>query len=308
MYLYVRAERASTARDSALEKTLDYDITNPRPIDPALVHYHSASTQETALRSARSISVDAMGDVILVGGRTLQFTAPGQSRKEWDLNSTANAACASDNAVYVAMKDHVEVFGSDGAPKAVWPDLGDGAYLTGIAAAGDHVFVADSGRRMVVHTDRFGKVTNEIGRADPARGIPGLLLPSPYLGVAVAADGTIWVNDAGRHRMENYTPDGTLERYWGEPGPSVGAFSGCCNPAGFAILQDGSFVTAEKGVPLVKRYLADGRFDSVVAAPSAFSAGTSSIQVAVDAKDRVLVLERGSGTVHVFVTNREVQQ
>jgi len=301
LYLYVRVERASNARDRAMERETDYDTAKLQQFDPALLRYHEVSRIETGIASGRAIAIDRSGTLLLAGDRIVRFILPGGDRRDWSLSASPNAVfAAGDGSVYIAMKDHVEVFGIDGARKAVWPALGDGAYLTGIAIAGEHVYLADSGRRAIIHTDLAGHVLNEIGRADPSRGIPGLLLPSPYLGVAIAADAGIWVNNAGRHRLENYAPDGTLERFWGTSGTSIGAFSGCCNPAAFSLLKDGSFITAEKGIPRVTHYLDDGRFDSVVAVPSSFAEGTSSLSLAIDPVGRVWVLERGTGTVHVF--------
>ena len=308
LYLYVRAERASNARDWALQRAVNYDIANLQQLDPDLLRYHEVSRIESGIAMARAIAMDRSGNLLVAGDHRIRSIFPGGQRKDWSLSASPNSVfAAEDGSVYVVMKDHVEVFSMDGVRKAAWPALGDGAYLTGVAAAGEHVYLADSGRRVIVHTDRSGKVLNEIGRTDPARGIPGFVLPSPYLGVAIAVDGSIWVNNAGRHRLENYTPDGTLERFWGASGTSTPTFAGCCNPSAFALLKDGSFITAEKGIARVKHYLADGRFDAVVAIPGSFAAETSSLSIAIGADGRVFVLERGTGTVHVFARNGEVR-
>jgi hypothetical protein len=198
------------------------------------------------------------------------------------------------------LKDHVEVYDLAGKRTGLWATLPPGTLLTGIAVGPSDVYLADSGRRVVVRTDRSGRVLNEIGRPDPSRDVPGILLPSPHLNVAVAADGTVWLNNAGRHQMENYSPDGTLERFWGAFGMNVESFIGCCNPSDFTLLSDDSFVTAEKGVFRVKHYLADGRFDSFVAAPTAFAPEMSGLKIAAGSDGRVAVLDRGDGTVRVF--------
>ena len=304
LYLYVRAERASNVRDMAMEKAVDYDIEKLQQIDPALIHYHESRKIETGMTCGRALALDRSGNLLVAGDTGIRFILPGGDREDWNLMVAPNAIAVSENGdVYAAMKDHVEVLGSDGARKASWPLLGEGAYLTGVAVAGDNVYLADSGRRVIIRTDLSGKTLSEIGRANPARGIPGLLLPSPHLGVAVAADASIWVNNAGRHQLENYKADGTLERFWGVSGTSVEAFSGCCNPAAFVLLPDGSFITAEKGIARVKHYRADGKFESVVAGPASFDGATSSLSIVVDSGGRIYVLERGTGRVHVFERN-----
>lgn len=44
-------------------------------------------------------------------------------------------------------------------------------------------------------------------------------------------------------------------------------FCGCCNPTHFALLPDGGFVTAEKGIVRVKVYGPDGKLRAFVLPP-----------------------------------------
>jgi hypothetical protein len=90
-------------------------------------------------------------------------------------------------------------------------------------------------------------------------------------------------------------------------------FSGCCNPAAFALLPDGGFVTAEKGLPRVKIYDAEGVFVGFVAGAEEFAeagvvgydkgaAGDAegALDVAADSQGRILVLEPRTGRIRVF--------
>jgi len=77
-------------------------------------------------------------------------------------------------------------------------------------------------------------------------------------------------------------------------------FGGCCNPSHVAMLSDGSFVTSEKGLERVKIHLPSGDFKSVVAAPSQFDEGTKGLDLAVDSKDRILVLDPSRKMVRIF--------
>jgi sugar lactone lactonase YvrE len=162
------------------------------------------------------------------------------------------------------------------------------------------VYVADAGRRLVRRYNRQGKLLNELAKRDEARGIDGLLVPSAHLDVAVDANGLVWIANPGRHRLEAYSPDGTLHRYWGAAGGAIDAFHGCCNPADFLLLADGSFITAEKGLARVKRYDADGILESVITSPTDFSESPRGLDVAADASGNVLVLERGTRVVRVY--------
>ncbi len=102
--------------------------------------------------------------------------------------------------------------------------------------------------------------------------------------------------------MELYSPDGRLKRSWGKTAFAIDGFSGCCNPTHFALLPDGRFVTSEKGIPRVKIYAADGKFECVVAGREAFEPDVVGLGVAADAHGRILVLDPPARSVRVFVS------
>ncbi len=303
LHLFLNVHESSEQRDRALEKGTAYDLTNLQKVDPALIRFTETGRIETGLAKPRTISLDSAGNLLVAGDQSIKRIGLDARAEKHEIKLADSPFCvfgAEDGWTYVGLKDRVEVYGVDGVKKAAWPSLGRDAYLTAIAVFGEDVYLADSGRRLLIHTDRAGSILNEIGRGDPKTGVEGLLLPSPHLDVAVAADGTIWLNDTGRHRLENYTKDGRLERFWGTQGTGIQAFPGCCNPTDFFLMRDGRFITAEKGIARVKRYLADGRFDCVVAAPSAFAGNVVGLDVVVDSAGRVLVLERGTSVVRIF--------
>ena len=77
-------------------------------------------------------------------------------------------------------------------------------------------------------------------------------------------------------------------------------FSGCCNPSNIAMLSDGSFVTSEKGIERVKIHTPSGEFKTVVASPDMFEEGTRGIDLAVDSKDRIYVLDPVKKLIRIF--------
>jgi len=300
MQLYLKHQAAvSAASPKPIEDSTDEALARLRNVDPKLIAYRETARFRAGVTGAKAVAVDSAGHTFVTGLNAIRIFGDGEAR-DITLSDTPNCLTVQDGSIFVGFKDHVEVFDLAGKRTAAWPTLPTGSLITGIAAGASDVYLADSGRRLVVHTDRSGKILGEIGKPDPSRGIPGILLPSPHLNVAFAADGTIWLNNAGRHRMENYSPDGTLERFWGADGMSVESFIGCCNPSDFALLGDGSFVTAEKGVFRVKHYLSDGRFDSFIAPPTAFAAEITGLKIAAAPDGRIVVLDRGDATVHVF--------
>ncbi len=300
MQLYLKHQAAvAAASPRPIQDWTDEALARLRNVDPKWIAYRETARFAAGVTGPRAVAVDSAGHTFVAGHNVVMIFGESGAG-EIDLSDTPNCLAARDGSIYVGFKDHVEVFDLSGKRTAAWPALPSGALLTGIAAGASDVYLADSGRRLVVHTDRSGKVINEIGKPDPSRDIPGILLPSPHLNVALVPDGTVWLNNAGRHRMENYSPDGTLERFWGAYGTNVDSFIGCCNPSDFALLADGSFVTAEKGVLRVKHYLPDGRFDSFVAPPAAFAPEITGVKLATAPDGRVVILDRSDATLRVF--------
>jgi hypothetical protein len=81
----------------------------------------------------------------------------------------------------------------------------------------------------------------------------------------------------------------------------------------FDVLPDGRFVTCEKGLPRIKVYSPEGKFESVVAGPEVFAQNakscslnglyncrTGGMDVAVDSKGRVIVMDPVERVVRVF--------
>ena len=82
-------------------------------------------------------------------------------------------------------------------------------------------------------------------------------------------------------------------------------------------LPDGRFVTGEKGIPRVKIYSPEGKFECVVVGPDVlspnFSATTETrddlrlhpVDLAVDGKSRIIVLDPNAAKVRVFERKEE---
>jgi hypothetical protein len=225
-------------------------------------------------------------------------------------------AVSTDGKIYVGVGDHLEIFDMAGQRLASWEGLGERAFLTSIAVSKDDIFVADAGNSVVLRYDTAGEVVNRIGEKDPERNVPGFHVPSPYFDLAVASDGLLRVVSPDRLRIEAYTFDGDLEFWWGRNSMRIEGFCGCCNPVNFAMLPDGGYVTAEKGLIRVKVHEPDGSFKGVVAGPeqlveggaarvfeSVDDAQASGFDVAVDADGRVHVLDTIENAVRVFAKN-----
>lgn len=288
--------------------------------DPALVRYRQTASIPLPERP-HAIAVGPEDRIyVAVERQVLMFTADGKPAGTIAVEGTPRCLAVGGSEherpgrIYVGVEHHVEVF-ADGKRAAVWPDLGSRSILTSIAAADRDVLVADAGNRLVHRFDLEGKRLGEIGRKDESRNIPGFIIPSPYFDVAISLDGLVRVANPGRHRVEGYTLDGHLETSWGEPGEEVEMFCGCCNPANFAILPDGRFVTSEKGIPRIKVYNPQGKFECVVAGPEILAPTATAAEetrdehrlpvfdVAADSRGRVLMLDAAGKAVRIFERN-----
>ncbi|MEN6426289.1 MAG: hypothetical protein ABFE13_13055 [Phycisphaerales bacterium] len=301
---------------SGLSEAYAYDMGRMARIDPNLILYsQSGPTIRTGLNQSRAIVQDTKGRICVAGDKAIHaFDDTGDLKNAIGLPGEPQCLTIwDDGTIYVGMKDHVEVLDAQGKALASWEPLGDEAVLTSIARHKDAVFVADAGHRIVLHYDIAGTLINHIGEKDPDRNIPGFMVPSPHLDLAVARDGMLRVVDPGRNRIDTFTLDGDLEFSWGERSVGIRGFCGCCNPVAFALLPDGGFVTAEKGLVRVKVYNSDGGFVGVVAGPDQFTGGKQmkicetpeeckegGLDVAVGPDGRVYVLDPADNTVKVF--------
>ncbi|MGE5424316.1 MAG: hypothetical protein ACM3N9_03065 [Syntrophothermus sp.] len=203
--------------------------------------------------------------------------------------------------IYLGMTDHLLVLDPSGKEKMKWKHPDTSSVITSISVHGNKVAFADAGLKTVFLTDLSGKKIRRIGEKDPARNIPGYIIPSPYFDVFLTKDDSLWVANTGRHELEKYSLNGDLVSKWGIPGMTPDAFCGCCNPSHFTFLSDGTFVTSEKGIPRVKVYDHNGLFLGMVALPEEFEDGTRGLDVAADSNDRILVLDPVKKRITIYV-------
>jgi hypothetical protein len=294
-------------RGTGRDNPFALDVSRFREIDPALVHFKPVQRFPVPRPDPRRVAIDSEDQLHVAAGRYV-LTLDRDGNRLNEVACTAPVRCVAvgeDGTSYVGFQDHVEVFDRRGQRLAVWDPIAGRPFLSGLALDANHLFVADSGNRLVWRHDRKGQLLGRIGERDPERDIAGLILPSPYLDVVIAPDGLLRVNNPGRHRVEAYTVDGDLEFYWGRASAAIDGFCGCCNPVGIEVMKDGRTLTFEKGMPRVKVYSATGEFESVVAGPSHFGNSNQDamrsdpdeptlggLDGAIDSTGRVYVLDR----------------
>ncbi len=293
-----------------------YDLAAFRQVDPALVLYEEASQPvQTGLNTPTGLFVDAQDRIYVAGDHEVRvLDAQGRLvRRVAVEDAPRTLAVAEDATAFVVSRGRVSVYGGDGKLQGHWDSPGPRTFLTSVALHGEAVFVADYGNRVIHKYDRTGRKLATIDGKAPSAKAAHFSIPSPFFDVAIDPCGQLIAANTGKHRLETFSTDGEFKGQWGRFGMDIEGFCGCCNPANFAILPDGSVVTAEKGLTRVKVYEASGKFVGVVAPPSAFKrhddlcesnlelADRSALDVAVDSQGRVLVLDPLTAELRVFV-------
>ena len=290
-------------------------------VDPALIQYREAGRIEPGFQFLRAVAAGPDDHVYVAGDRGIQvFDRNGDPHARIALSQAPRCLTATeDSRLYVGLRDQVQVFDASGKQELAWSM--PGALLTCIAVSKDDVFAADAAHRQIWRHSTGGRFIRHLGKKDPARNVPGFVVPSPYFDLAVAPDGLLRVANPGRHRVEAYTFDGDFELAWGQASMQIEGFCGCCNPINFALRPDGKVVTSEKGLPRIKIHAADGSFVGMVAGPELFAENeqgccgsgevsappddgvtcqSGGIDVAVDSRGRVLAMDPIAGLVRIF--------
>lgn len=248
------------------------------------------------------IAVDARGRILVASGSNLLFLdGDGNRRNVVELGEppTCLAAGRGDEVV-VGFRRRLDVVDGSGKRRTIFGEPGEKAFITSVAVVAGDIFAADAGNRVVWRLDRSGRLLGTLGKGGRNGTHPGFVVPSPYFDVSPGRDGSLWVVNPGYHRVENFSREGAFRYAWGKASAEADGFAGCCNPSHVALTPDGSFVTSEKGIPRVKLYGPDGRFEAVVAGPERFAPGTEDLDLAVDAAGRILVLDPPEKALRIF--------
>jgi len=206
-------------------------------------------------------------------------------------DSVTAISFAPDGRIFLGCGNKVFIYDMEKNSLDLWKEIGPSSYVTSIAFKENFIFVADVEGPRVHRYDLHGEKLNSFdGKGREDRDV-GFVIPSPYFDLEIGPDGELWAANTGLQAIENYSNEGKLRSYWGEPSYKLEGFVGCCNPAQFTILSDGSFVTCEKGIVRIKVYHPSGKMESVVAAPSEFHTTSEAADLTVDEDDRIYALD-----------------
>jgi len=284
-----------------IENPYEYNVDEFRKVDSTAILYRETVTFPVKVEEPKGIAISGKQIVVVSEKFLLKYDYTGKELFRKEIPDTANCITVdANNEIWVGTLHSVDLFDQGGTLLKRWNSFGDRSVITSIAVSGENVYVADAGNRIVYHCNTNGQILSRIGEKDEQKGVPGYIIPSPYFDLALDDSGFLWVANTGRHSFENYNKDGSLRTSWGIASFKIEGFTGCCNPAQFAILSDNSFITSEKGMPRIKLYDQHGVFKGVVASPSMFANGWYAPDIAIDADQRVIALDFDRKQIRIF--------
>lgn len=294
-------------RYSSSENPYEYEIDQFRNAGDKEVCYQEIIHFNTDVHKAKALAVDRKNHIYVGGDEQVKIFGPfGELKMEFSINEGISCMCTTKNGIlYLGISDHVEVWSDRGNLIKQWPAYNNRSLLTSIAVGKYGVFVADAGNKKVLHYDLEGQLRNEFGSKNKTKGVPGFIIPSPYFDLLIGREDEVWVVNPGRHSLESYDEKGNFLFSWKRTSMTNDGFSGCCNPSHIAMLEDGSFVTSEKGIERVKIHKPDGDFKCIVASSRNFDHGTTGIDIAVDRENRIVLLDPSRDQVRIFEEKEE---
>lgn len=246
------------------------DELSLKRIDSAKIGYYNSLAIETGLKDLSGIALSG-NHIFICGNKEVAiFDTTGKRTAGFPTDSVNTSIAAYGNTIYVAAGPSVTGFDWSGNKKLLLESNNKKGYITSIATTGQYVFVADAVSKIVLKFTAVGQLEQVIGQKDSITGAPGFIIPSAYFDITTGGFDDLWIVNPGRLKVENYTESGYLRTSWGTPSSEDNGFIGCCNPAHMALLQDGSFVTYEKGTDKVKLFDAAGRFKCYVGGAGSF--------------------------------------
>lgn len=281
----------------------NYDIEEFKNVDKDLILYKETKNFKVGFKEAAGIAIEN-DSIFLAGDQVLKvIDKKGNLIKEISLPDKPHTVEVNDGSIYVAFEKGIGIFDrNSGELIKEWKLNDENSFVTSIAVHEENIFIADAGSRKILHYSKEGEKINEFEGKSSEDVLHGFIIPSPYFDIDFNDEGELWVVNPGLHQLENYTFDGALRSHWKNSSMKTEGFSGCCNPAHYTFLQDGSYVTSEKGLVRIKVYKPSGEFLGVVAPPDRFEDKIegNAPDVATDSEGNIYALDFDRNVLRVF--------
>jgi len=278
-----------------------FDLREFEHVDPSLVKYKES--KRIKLNHQGAAVVDYRAGKLALGFED-QIQVIDTSGREIFRKSIAKPSTAifisPNNQIYLGCKTYLEIYDMKGVLVKSLAQIDSGAYITSIAMLENKIVVANAGGPEIILYNMDGLLETRFDGSGQESNEFGFVIPSPFFDVDVDPDGELWIANTGLQKIQNYTMDGKLRAFWGTSGYELQDFTGCCNPAHFLILSDGSFVTCEKGLVRIKVYRPSGELDAFVAPPNSFANKSDPLDLTSDEHDNLYALDISQGMIRKF--------
>lgn len=277
----------------------EYSVEQFKSVDSVLIKYEETLDFTFGDLELRGIAFADNRIYLVEDYYLIIFSTEGEKLAKTDLPESPSCVTASSTNIYIGFNKYIGQYDLEGRLVKNWEHLNDSTMLTSLAVQDSMLFAADAGNRKVLQYHTNGELSDSFtGNRDGD--LHGFIVPSPYFDLAINSFGELWVVNPGRCAFENYTFDGQLRGFWEKSAMTIDGFSGCCNPAQMAVLPDGSFVTAEKGLVRIKIHKASGELLAVVAPPEKFEGETYAPDLAVSPAGTIYALDYERKMIRVF--------
>jgi len=276
--------------------------------DPSMVKWRRGDSVDITMDGAKNLRILPSGGVVVIGADGFEAVdlpeygglakVPAVTEPRYDLIEWPDGGFFTANRQDIYFHEN-----ADDKEGTIRLSLGGNAFITNLETDGEFIYVADMGNRLFWKVSPTGRMIGNWGKKDPALNQPGLVVPSPYLELTLDPQGQLWGVNPGRHTVDLYNEDFSVERSWGFASARTAGFCGCCNPTHLVALADGTFLTCEKGLPRVKLYSEKGELIGLVVPPDDFEPGNESIVIAARDADEVLVLNPTGQKIWRYLRN-----
>ncbi len=286
--------------DKRGENPYEYNVDQFKTVDPDLVHYRE--TKNIPLGDRVPGGIDVFNEEIFLTGLNfiIVIRPDGVQKSSFPIEGKGECIKATEENIIIGLKSEILIYDHSGKLLNSWKIENERTILTSIAVKDDLIFLADAGNRRVLSYDLQGALQTEFEGKREGNAGHGFIVPSANFDLVVNSFGELWITNPGEHAIENYTDNGQIRGFWAKSSMEIEGFTGCCNPAEIAVLEDGSFVTSEKGLVRIKVYDASGKLISVVAPPEKFNEEGHAPEVAVGKNGEIYTLDFDRNMIRLF--------
>ncbi|MDC0584733.1 hypothetical protein OAO55_03285 [Bacteroidales bacterium] len=287
--------------DKRAENPYEYNVDVFKEVNPDLIHYKEV--KQIRLKAHNPSSIDYINGKLFIAGDSAVriIDTAGNQQNIIQFNDAVKVVKAISNTQFIiCFKNSFQHYDLNTKQSTYKITESDTSVFTSLAINDTAIFIADAGKRKVYSYSLTGEKTGEFGGISGSASLHGFIIPSPYFDLNFNEQGELWVVNPGMHSLQNYSFAGNLEKEWSKISMKIDGFCGCCNPAHFAFLPDGNFVTSEKGMVRIKVYNVNGDLLSVVAAPKKFTEDGKAPDITVSENGQIIALDFDKKVIRFF--------